>query len=286
MTDETQAAEMATTEEVVTEEQVQQHEPETPETEAAEATEVVAETEAEAPEADKPKRETAAERRERDRQYKARLKEEADAARKDADAAEAKRKRILEAGQHDKAPIEKDFDDYNEYVATLAVWKHSQQAAKREAEHASSEVEQARQREQAARAKEREALHRDWQAQTAEAKSRYADFDAVVSAPDLFPQGSHLPDLILTAENAADLAYAVARDRALHDRLLSLSPVEASRELGRIEARLSAPKPRLETNAPQPITPVRPKATAAADPAKMSPAEYAKWREAGGTFKL
>ena len=280
MNDELQDAETATDEPVVTDEQAQEPEQE------AEVAETDDAPEGDEPESDKPKRETAAERRDRDKQYKARLKEEAAAARKDADAAQARHKRIMDSGANETAPVEKDFEDYTEYVAAKAVWRHSQQATKREADAATTEIEQARQREQAIRAREREALRSDWTAQATEAKGRYADFDAVVSAPGLFPERSHLPELIMTADNAADLAYTVARDRSLHDRLLNMSPIEAAREIGRLEATLKAPKPRLETNAPQPITPVRPKAAVAADPGKMSPAQYAKWRESGGTFKL
>jgi len=280
MSDETLDAETVTEEPVVTDEQV-----EAPDQEA-EASEPEQEAETPEPDSDKPKRETAAERRDRDKQYKARLKDEAAAARKDADAAETRRKRVLDAGAAEQAPVERDFQDYAEFEAARAYWLFSQKATKREAEAATSEVEQARQRERAARDRERAVMQREWNTQATEAKARYADFDAVISAPDLFPKGTHLPDLIMTSDSAADLAYAVARDRNLHDSLLSMSPVEAARELGRMEMRLSAPKPRLETNAPQPISPVRPKAAVAVDPGKMSPNEYAKWRASGGTHKL
>lgn len=229
----------------------------------------------------KPKRETAKERRERDKAYKQKLRTEAEEARAAREEAEQKRKRILEAGEKEVAPEEKDFEDYTEYVAAKAVWKHAQQAAKREVDEADTAAEQARQKEQAIQEQERQLLQQHWQEQTQAAQEKYQDFKEVVGAQGLFPTGSHLPDLVMSSDVAADLAYAVASDRVLHDNLLRMSPIEASRELGRIEARLSAPPPRTQSNAPEPISPVRPKASASKDASKMSYAEYKAARQAG-----
>lgn len=248
---------------------------------ATETAEQPADGEGESSDEGKPKRESAKERRERDKAYKERLRSEAEQARAALEAAERRRAQIMEAGSRETEPKESDFADYTEYVAAKAVWQHASQAAKRQADEAGSEAEQARQRAQAIQDQERALLAADWERQSAEAKGRYADFTQVVEAPGLFPKGNHLPDLIVGSENAADLAYAVAKDRALHDRLVGMHPWEAARELGRVEASLSAPKPRLETSAPEPITPVRPKASASVNPAKMPYADYVAARKAG-----
>lgn len=231
----------------------------------------------------KPKRETAKERRERDKQYKQKLRDEANEARAAREEAEQKRQRILDAGAQEKAPEEKDFEDYTEYVAAKAVWRHAQQAAQREMTEADTAAEQARQKEQAIQRQEKQLLAQHWSEQARAAQGKYQDFQEVVAADGLFPADSHLPDLVMSSDVAGDLAYAVASDRNLHDTLLRMSPVEASRELGRIEARLTSPQPRTQSNAPEPISPVRPKASASKDPAKMSFAEYKAWRNKGET---
>lgn len=255
---------------------------EQPKPEPEEQAEPEAEDAQEAPEAEeKPKKETAKERRERDKAYKQRLREDAEKAAQDADAAQKRRDQIRYAGQNEKPPKESDFDDYSDFVAAKAVWSYTRQAAEKEATSADEAATEARQREQAIKQQEKALLAEDWQRQATDAKARFADFDEVVAAPGLFPEGNHLPDLIMGSDSAAELAYSVAKDRDLHDRLVKMHPYEAARELGRIEARLSAPKPRLETNAPEPITPVRPKASATVEPSKMSYADYVAARKAG-----
>lgn len=240
--------------------------------------------EAEPPQGDEKKRESAKERRDRDKETKARLWQEAETARRDAEAADARRRKVLEAGQQTVAPKEGEFQDYAEFVAAMTLWKYGQTAAQKEATEAGSAADQARQKAQAARDREQAVLVANYQRDVAEATDRYADFNAVVSAPGLFPTGSHLPELVLRSDAPADVAYHIARDRNLHDQLLQLPPIEAARAIGRIEAMMAAPKPRIETRAPEPVSPVRAKAGATRDPLKMNAKDYAEWRANGGTF--
>lgn len=242
------------------------------------------EVEAEQPD-DKPKKETARERRERDKAAKHRLREEHAEATRKLQEAEHKLARIKEARQSEISPAESDFDDHFEYVAAKAVWKHSQAAVERDATHAATEAEQARREADAIRDREAQLLQQNWQAQAAEAQGRYADFEKVVARPGLFPQGTALPMLIQSSEMAADLAYHIASDRSLHDALVSMTPVEVAREIGRLEARLSLPQSRKASTAPEPISPVRGGSSSSGkDPTKMTPDEYNAWRDAGGSF--
>lgn len=230
------------------------------------------------------KRESARERRERDKAYKQRLRDEAEKARQDARAAQQKLEQIRTAGQQEQPPKEADFEDYTDYVAAKAIWAADQKAAKREADTAAQQADTARQRAQAIEQEQRKLVAQNWQQQAQEAASRITDFAQVVTAPGLFPEGAPMVDLIMESDVAADLAYTVASDRALHDRLLAMTPTEAARELGRIEARLSAPPPLIETKAPAPITPTRAQARVAVDPLKMTADQYEAWRASGGTF--
>lgn len=229
------------------------------------------------------KKSEAAKRRERDRAVKERLRNDAEAAAAKLADAEARRLKIVEAGKSEKAPTEADFTDYGEFIAAKAVWAAEQRHVSRETAQIDAEAEVARQQQAAIKAAEQARLSQHWAEQTTEAKARYSDFDQIVSAPGLFPVNTHLPELIVASETAADLAYAVARDRGLHDRLLAMTPIEAARELGRLEASLSAPKARTETKAPQPIAPVRGTVGAGiqGNPDKWSLADYRAAKDRG-----
>lgn len=236
------------------------------------------------PDAEDKAKSASKERRERDKAYKARLREEKEAALNAAAAAEKRLERIKTAGQAEAEPKEKDFADYAEYAAAKALWMYSNKQASREQGEVSAEVEAARKEAQKLEEQERQLAIKAYAEAREEARTRYADFDAVVGQDGLFPTGTHLPDLVLQSDAPADVAYEIAKDRALHDMLLKASPVEAARIIGRIEAKVSAPPPKSKTNAPDPITPVRGPAAAGKDPSKMTQAEFNAWREAGGSY--
>ena len=229
-------------------------------------------------------RETSKERRERDRAYKEKLRTERDAALNEAAAAEARAQKILRAGSAIEAPKESDFTDYTEFVAAKAVWQHAKQAAERDAGFVGEEAAAAKAKAAQIDTLERQAQVESWEASKVDAQTRYADFDAVVSQPGLFPVGTHLPDLVMGSDQAADVAYALASDRRLHDAILQMRPLEAARAIGRLEASLAQPKARTSTTAPDPIAPVRGTAGASRNPVAMTAAEYRAWREAGGTL--
>ena len=81
------------------------------------------------------------------------------------------------------------------------------------------------------------------------------------------------------------MLYHLGQNRALAAQIAKLPLAEAARAIGRIEASLQAPKPRTETQAPNPIAPVRGSVGATRDPAKMSFAEFKAFRESGGTVR-
>lgn len=229
-------------------------------------------------------RETSKKRRERERAHKDRLRTERDAALNEAAAADARAQKILRAGSAIEAPKESDFSDYTEFVAAKAVWQHAKQAAERDAGFVGEEAAAAKAKAAQIDALERQAQIESWEASKVEAQTRYADFDIVVSKPGLFPVGTHLPDLVIGSEQAADVAYALASDRRLHDAILQMPPLEAARAIGRLEASLTQPKARTSTNAPDPIAPVRGSGGANRNPVAMTAAEYRAWRQAGGTL--
>lgn len=236
------------------------------------------EAEQAAPEDDKSE---AQKRRERRKAQIARLREEAaEAKRREADQAERLR-RAREAASKNTPPKESDFQDYNEYLVAMGAYH----AARSMDDRSAREIEEAAQTEKA-RAdelskQEKAELAQSWAEQVSDAKTRYADFAEVAFTA---PISDAVAEMVAASDMGADIAYHLGKNPDVAQSLTKLaatSPVEAARELGRLEGRISMPKPRTQSSAPDPITPVKPKAAASIDPDKMSMAEYRKARAEG-----
>lgn len=229
------------------------------------------------------RRESAKERRERDKAYKQRLRDEADKAHRTAEEADRRRQAVIEAGQRDEAPRRTDFTDPAEYAAALGVWRYVRSGAERAAGDATKAAEQARQQAEQYELAERRVAEKQWTEQVVEARMKYADFDAV-ALDDTVPITDQMAEIIRTSDAATDLAYHLGKNRAEAMRIAQMHPLAAARELGRIEAGLTAPKPRTESKAPPPISPGKATTTGVKSPDAMSTDEYRAWREAGGRF--
>lgn len=219
-------------------------------------------------------------RRERQKAHQAQLREELDKARQAANEAEARRSRILDAGKQEKPPAESDYTDPLEYVAAKAVWASGQRLNEREASVASEAAEAARQRAEEIQRAEASVIAESWQGQVIEAKSRYADFEAVALDPSV-PISEAMAKMLQTSDVGADVAYFLGQNKAIAAEISKLTPLEAARAIGRIEARVAAPRPRTETNAPAPISPVKGRAQAQYDPDRMSNEEFRAARLSG-----
>ncbi len=223
---------------------------------------------------------TKREKRKADRAYKAQLREKRAEAEKLAQVVQTRHDRIVKAGESSTAPVEAEFDDYTEFVAAKAVWANSRDRDNRETELSTAEVEEARLKVEAIDADEKRYIQQNFQAQMVDAKARYADFDQVTSQPDVL-NSKAVVEIIMGSDVGADVAYQIASDKALDAELSVMTPIEAARAIGRIEAGLQSPRSRTTSNAPTPINPVKGQATATKDPAKMSMSEYKKWRATG-----
>ena len=191
--------------------------------------------------------------------------------------------RIRKAGEGKKPPVVSAFENYDDYIAARAVYAARRANDDDRAESVAVQKTEAEQAAQAAQQRATDEATQLFQDAATDARQKYADFDAVVFDKSV-PISAQVAQLISFSDTPAELAYAVAKDRVLAGKLSGMNPIEAARELGRMEMRLVTAKPRTETKAPEPITPVRGKGGAARDPLKMSPEEFAKWRSGGGTF--
>lgn len=223
---------------------------------------------------------TKREKRKADRAYKAQLREKRAEAEKLAQVVQTRHDRIVKAGESSTAPVEADFDDYTEFVAARAVWANSRDRDNRETELSTAEVEEARLKVEAIDADEKRYIQQNFQAQMVDAKARYADFDQVTSQPDVL-NSKAVVEIIMGSDVGADVAYQIASDKALDAELSVMTPIEAARAIGRIEAGLQSPRSRTTSNAPTPINPVKGQAAAAKNMDKMSMTEFKKHRGYG-----
>ncbi len=100
-----------------------------------------------------------------------------------------------------------------------------------------------------------ERVSADWASKVEKAEDKYEDFEEKVGKLD--PRNPVVL-AIMEAENGADIAYHLGSHADEAKKLFSLSPASAIREIGKLEARLSAPteKPKTPSKAPAPVQPL------------------------------
>lgn len=127
-------------------------------------------------------------------------------------------------------PTPDKFDDYGAYVEALAEFKADEKIAKvlgeRDAKAAEKQTADAR--------------TAAWNERQTAARSTMPDFDEVVGASNA-PIAAHVADAIMESEHGPALAYHFGKHPEELQRLNSLPPRQADREIGRLEERLSAP---------------------------------------------
>jgi hypothetical protein len=183
------------------------------------------------------------------------------------------------ADQHSAAPAAPtkptpdQFEDYASFVEALADFKADQKVA------------QAMSQQQAAAARQQQAS--TWEQRQAAARTAMPDYDAVVGATDA-PVAAHVAEALVESEHGPALAYHLAKHPEVLARLNSLPQRQADRELGRIEATLSAPAdvpadhPARTTQAPKPAAVNLSQGRSVADePSKMSIDDYVAHRSKG-----
>lgn len=223
-----------------------------------------------------------AERRERRKQAMEKLRASEAEAQRRAQEHAARVEAVSKAAKSLPKPKQDDFSDFEEYQARLSAY-HSLQALddrqlrtlEEEGKRHFEELETVKRQQQ-----QEDAQH--WASQMEDARTRYPDFDRV--ALQDAPIDDRMARLIVQSDVAADIAYHIGKNPQLGQDLGRMSEIQMARAIGALEAQLSAPKPRKPSSAPEPITPVRGKATSSKDPDRMSPAEYREWRMSGGTF--
>lgn len=281
MTDEVQAADDAAPE-VVAEADEQAKA-----SEATENTEGQDEDDQPAPEeSDDEKTSASKQRRERRKAQLDRLKEEARIAKADKERLAREIER-MKGGEKSKPPRREDFDDPDDYIAAKSAHAAAEMLDNRRVSDLEREAAERSESEKRLIAQQRQEAAQNWAAQAEEAREKYADFEAVVTAPDL-PVTDEMAFMLGMSDNGADVAYFLGTHKEQARAIAAMPVPEMVGAMRMLEQFVSIqkPRPRTQTRAPEPITPVKPKGTTGKNPEDMTPAEYDKWRAAGGTFKL
>lgn len=175
----------------------------------------------------------------------------------------------------DSRPKADDFDSHEEFVDALTDWKLEQREKKNSEESVKAKAQSEM---QTAQAKLRDGIE--------SFRRMHPDFDEVIADVEDVRASIAMQELILASENGAELMYELAKNRDEFERINSLSPLVAARELGKIEAKLNKHsgqqvEKKTTTKAPQPIKPIGSGSSGAVNksPDEMSYAEYKKWRE-------
>lgn len=228
-----------------------------PETQEGEAAVAATET-AELDENGKPK--TAGNRKPAAERIQELSRQKNDALRR-AERAEARVKALEVA-----PPVRENFatdDDFTAAVAKTVVKDLRREEFADEAKDAHAEADAA--------------VVENWQVQREEASARLPDFDEVINAVPADVFSAPVAQAILSSDMAADVAYVLAKDLPRARRFAASTPLEQGREIGRIEAELSGPKPRKISSAPPPVDTVGSKGPGSGfNPATASVEDMAK----------
>ena len=225
-------------------------------------------------------------RNQRRRAAKEKAQAELKQAQDDAKKAQDDLAKIKKATESLKRPVEKDFasyDDYQSALATHGALKAMDQRRIAELEEAAKgHFDQVEARKQAQQREEAETMATHLK----DGRTKYADFEAAQErAPVYSKEGV---SLLAQSDAAADIIYMIGTNPEVSEAYAKMETsgdfFGIARLIGRLEAQVSAPKPKTATDAPDPINPLRGNAKPSLDPTKMTMDQYREWRANGGTY--
>lgn len=182
------------------------------------------------------------------------------------------KKKVPAEGKPDPA----DFETEAEYLEALADWKIEQKINQKDqkSQKAESEKDEKKQVDEA---------YKELDAKMEKGRKKYSDFDDLVLKDEELKISEAMTEVMLLSDITEDIAYYLAKHPEESAKIAELPPTKMAYELGKIEARLLAPPPKKKiSQAPEPITPVKPTGMVDKDPSTMTPKEYRAWRESGG----
>lgn len=147
-------------------------------------------------------------------------------------------------------PKPTDFATHDDYVEALVDWK------------AEAKMQAAKQKDREEKIKtEVQAKFNTHQQRVTAFKETHEDFDDALENVSTIPMSLAVQESILESDVGPQMMYALAKDPKEFKRLCSLPPLQAAREIGKLEAKFSKTTSTTSsvttTRAPKPVTPVR-----------------------------
>jgi len=124
-------------------------------------------------------------------------------------------------------PTPDKYDDYGDYVEALTDWKTEQALAKRMEQDSTRKVTETR--------------NQTFSERQVAARAVMPDYDAVVGASEA-PISNHVGEAIMESDRGPELAYHFAKNPDVLMNLNGMSPTQAAREIGKLEATLPTVK--------------------------------------------
>lgn len=106
------------------------------------------------------------------------------------------------------------------------------------------------------------------------------DFDELVMQNKALPVTEAMRDALFAIDKGPEVLYHLANNPDEAFRVANLSPYAQAVEIGRLEARMSMPKPKTTTSAPPPITPLSGGGESVNDPNNANIDDWMKRRNA------
>ena len=176
-----------------------------------------------------------------------------------------------QAPKVDEEPQPSQFNDAFEYAKALAEYTADQRIG-----------EMRRQDAEAKQAQERQKVIETWASKVQAAKASMPDFDDIVASSDVVVNDD-IRDAILESDVGPQILYHLAENDDVAKRIAGLTPKQALREIGKLEARFEVketkpePTPITRSKAPAPINPLR-----GSNPADVPLSANGEWH---GTFQ-
>jgi hypothetical protein len=160
-------------------------------------------------------------------------------------------------------PKEADFEDWFDWQAAKAGYEADKRLVSRQ-------IKEQAQGAQAAQIERIRDLADDYQDNVKAAAKAVPDLVDVLTKATFKPNQTVEMLILEAGEKAPLVAYHLAQNPKAAERLNAMSPVEAAREIGRIEGRVSIPKPKSATSASPPMSTPKGSAAPSSDEAKMN----------------
>ena len=163
-------------------------------------------------------------------------------------AALEKQSQPQQAASVDQEPQPSQFNDAFEYAKALAEYTADKRIAEMKQEEA-----------KAKEAQERQKVIDQWTQKVQKAKADLPDFDDIVASSEVVVNDD-IRDAILESDVGPQILYHLAENDEIAKKIAGLSPKQALREIGKLEARFEKTeesKPVTKSKAPAPISPIR-----------------------------